>query len=87
MQLTSRVGVFLTPGAILMRVPSGGGSAWSPATDWGFSYRMFDLRLPGLKRRSSAHFNMARVWMLGNSVQPIHGALYLAGFSLTFKRQ
>lgn len=86
--VTTRLGVFLAPGAILMRVPAiTGGMTWSAATDWGFSYRLFDFRLPATGRTSTLHFNMVRVWMLGGNALQTPGEMYLAGFSVTFKRR
>lgn len=86
LNLTTRAQIFLAPGAILMRLPSiEGGQTWTPAADWGFSYRLLDLRLPAMARASTLHLNIARVWILGMNDLPIAGELYLAGFSLTFK--
>src|SRR5262245_17578583 len=46
-----RMQIFLAPGAILLRAPSLDGSQhWQPATDWGFSYRMFNFTMPGIRR-------------------------------------
>ena len=89
MQVARRVQVFITPGIILMRVPTLDGShTWSAATDWGFSYRLFDFQMPVLRRATSAHINMAKVWMLGNNadLSSVGSDMYVAGFSLTFKR-
>ncbi|MGE5815332.1 MAG: hypothetical protein ACM36C_12655 [Acidobacteriota bacterium] len=84
MPLTNRLQVFLTPGAILMRVPSNdGGQTWMTATDWGMSVRVFEFTMPGLHRPSTVHLNFARVWLLGGGAD-LSGDLYLAGFSLTF---
>lgn len=86
--VTGRFQVFMTPGIILMRAPSiSGGMGWSPATDWGFSYRMFDFRMPGIDRPTTMHFNMVRVWMLGQHAIQQTGKMYLAGFSVSFKRR
>lgn len=86
--VTKRLQVFLAPGAILMRLPAvSGGRTWSAATDWGFSYNLFDFRMPGMNRPSTLHFNMARVWVLGGNAVTMPGELYLAGFSITFKRR
>lgn len=86
LNLTTRAQIFIAPGAILMRLPSlEGGQTWTPAADWGFSYKLFDLRLPAMQRASTLHLNIARVWILGMNRIPIAGELYLAGFSLTFK--
>src|SRR5262245_24676688 len=63
LDVSKRVQVFVAPGAILMRFPSAsGGQTWTPATDWGFSFRLVDIRLPGTRRPSTLHLNLARVW-------------------------
>jgi hypothetical protein len=88
LSISKRFQVFLAPGAILMRLPAADGSqTWSPATDWGFSYRLANLRLPGTRRPAALHLNIARVWLLGTSAVPIERDVYLAGFSLTFKQR
>lgn len=88
LHVTKRLQVFVAPGAILMRLPAvNGGRAWSAATDWGFSWSLFDFRMPGLERASTVHLNFARVWVLGGSAVVMPGELYLAGFSVTFKRR
>lgn len=88
LHVTKRLQVFLTPGAILMRLPAvNGGRTWSAATDWGFSYALLDFRMPGMDRPSTLHVNMARVWLLGGDQITMPGELYLAGFSITFKRR
>jgi len=88
MPVTRRFQVFVTPGVILMRLPGPDGrSQLTTATDWGFSYRLLDFRLPGFRRASSLHVNMARVWLLGQSVVNAPGDLYVAGFSMTFNRR
>ena len=84
--LTKRVQVFLTPGVLMMRVPAAsGGDTWTAATDWGFSYRLFNFRMPVAGRASTLHLNIARVWLLGTSELPLPGQLYVAGFSVTFR--
>ena len=86
--VTKRFQVFLLPGFILMRAPGLDGTMnLSAATDWGFSFRLFDLRVPLAKRPGSVHLNMARVWMLGNSTMAEAGETYLAGLSLSFKQR
>jgi hypothetical protein len=86
--LTKRLQVFLAPGVIMMRLPAiQGGMTWSAATDWGFSLRLFDFRMPAANRASTIHFNMVRVWALGAPSLQAAGEMYLAGFSLTFKRK
>jgi hypothetical protein len=85
--VTNRFQVFLTPGILLMRVPSAydGQETWSAGTDWGVSYRVADFTMPGIKRKSMLHFNAARVWILSSSTIMPSQELYLVGFSLTFK--
>lgn len=88
LHLGPRLQVFMTPGAILMRIPGyDGEQTWTTGTHWGFSYGLFDFRMPGLRRASTVHFNLARVWILGTSAVQTPGDLYLAGFSVTFKRR
>lgn len=86
--VTKRFQIFLTPGLMMMRVRAlTGGMTWSAATDWGVTYRLFDFRLPGVRRASTLHFNMVRVWMLGGNALQNPGEMYLAGFSMSFKRR
>jgi len=86
--VTKRFQVFLLPGVILMRAPGLNGiQNWSAATDWGFSFRLFDLRVPLVGRPGTVHLNMARVWMLGNGNVASAGETYLAGLSLSFKQR
>lgn len=85
--MTSRFQVFLTPGVLLMRVPSAfdGKETWSVGTDWGVSYRLADFRMPVINRDSMLHINAARVWILSSTAMMPSQELYLVGFSLTFK--
>jgi len=85
--VAGRFHVFVTPGAILMRMLTvDGRSTVTAATDWGFSLRVTDFRLPGVRRASTLHFNMARVWLLGQSAAvQAPGDMYVAGFSITLK--
>jgi hypothetical protein len=88
MQVGERMQVFLAPGLIMMRVPTlQGQMTWSPATDWGFSYRLTDFRLPGMRRASSLHLNFVRVWLLGQHAIVPPGEMYLAGCSITFRKR
>ena len=45
--------------------------------------------MPVLHRGTSAHLNMAKVWMLGNNADlaSIGNDMYVAGFSLTFRKK
>ena len=84
--LTGRVELFLAPGAILMRVPGPSGPEWKPATDWGLSYRVTDFTMPGARRPVTLHLNMARVWLFGQREDVPQSDMYIAGFSLTFRK-
>jgi len=84
-----RTQMFLAPGAILVRVPDiSGNQQWKPATDWGFSFRVLDFTMPGLRRPGTLHLNLARVWLFGPAETPagFDTSMYLAGFSLTFRK-
>jgi hypothetical protein len=88
LSLTKRAEVFLTPGVLMMRVPAlTGGSTWTAAADWGFSYRLGDFRMPGFGTPSTLHLNLARVWFFGQNELPLSGQLYVAGLSLTFRSE
>jgi len=87
MHLTKRFQVFMAPGVILMRLPVLGRQTWSVATDWGFSFRLADFRMPGMQRPATVHFNTARVWVLNTGGPPVSGEIYVAGLSLSFKQR
>jgi hypothetical protein len=88
LHVTRRFQVFLTPGVILMRLPTlQGTTTWTAAADWGFSYGLFDLRVPVVGRPGTVHLNIARVWLLGVGGVPVTGETYLAGFSLSLKQR
>ena len=87
--ISGRVEMFLTPGAMLMRVPGPTGvDQWKPGTDWGLSFRLADFTIPATRRPATLHMNLARVWLLGNmeDVSGTQSNMYLAGFSLTFRK-
>jgi hypothetical protein len=88
LHVTKRFQVFLAPGLILMRLPSIDGTpTWSAATDWGFSYGLFDFRVPRAQRPATLHLNLARVWVLGPTSLATAGEMYVAGFSVSFKQR
>lgn len=87
--ISGRVELFLTPGAMLMRVPGpAGADQWKPATDWGMSFRLADFTIPGTHRPATLHVNLARVWLLGrmDDVPGVQSDMSLAGFSVTFRK-
>lgn len=88
MNVSKRFQIFLAPGMIVMRLPALDGTpTWTAATDWGFSFSLADFRFPGMQRPNTLHFNVARVWILGQHELRVPGELYLAGLSLTFKQR
>jgi len=86
--ISGRVELFLTPGAMVMRVPGPDGGQWKPATDWGLSFRLADFRIPTTHRPATLHVSLARVWLLGrmDDVPGVESDMYIAGFSLTFRK-
>jgi len=79
-ELESRLQIFATPGILLVSVPSIVGKRdLSAATDWGISYRLFDVG------RSTVHFNLVHAWMLTNRSNLIYPNVTLAGFSVSFR--
>jgi len=75
-----RLQVFLAPGILLVSMPTFNGSrVLSPATDWGLTYRLFNVG------RGTVHFNLVHAWILGGGAQgQLAGShLTLAGFSVT----
>jgi len=80
MEVKGRLQVFVAPGVLLVSVPSlqGNRELW-PATDWGASYRLFDVG------RSTVHFNFVHAWILGSKGTFVIPRVTLAGFSVSFK--
>jgi len=73
-----RAQVFVAPGILLVSVPGlYGARELVPATDWGVSYRLFDIG------GRSVHFNLVHAWMLGGANRLTNNNLTLAGFSVT----
>jgi len=82
-----RLQVFITPGAMLLNVPSrDGGRTWKFATNYGIGFRLFDFTWPG-QRRATLHGNLAKAWVLSGLADAVSGrTMDFAGFSLTFNR-
>jgi hypothetical protein len=75
-----RAQIFVAPGILLMTVPSiYGNRELRPATDWGMTYRLFDMG------RSTVHFNLVRAWVLASQASLLDTNMTLAGFSLSFR--
>jgi hypothetical protein len=87
MEVTDRFQIFVAPGAMLMNLPTKTGARrWTPATDWGFSFRIVDFQIPGYERLASLHVNVAKAWILAGSEGFARSSIDLAGFSITFAK-
>jgi hypothetical protein len=79
MEVQGRLQVFVAPGIMLVSVPGfQGNRELAPATDWGVTYRLFDVG------RSTVHFNLVHAWML-HRVSPLNPQMTLVGLSASFK--
>jgi hypothetical protein len=82
--VTGRFQIFVTPGFIMLSLPGSAGREWTPATDWGFAYRLGRFRFPGADRKATLHVNVARAWLLAGGGALFKSAVDLVGLSLTF---
>jgi hypothetical protein len=82
-----RLQVFTAPGAILLNLPTRSGArVWKVAANYGIGYKVLTFTLPG-GRPASLHVNLAKTWLLSDSVDLISGrSTDFVGFSLTFDR-
>ena len=81
-----RFEIFIAPGAMLVRVPNGGGGhAWKVATNYGITYRLAGLTLPG-GRRALLHVNLAKAWLFAMGDLPTDSTDFI-GLSMTFKKK
>jgi hypothetical protein len=81
-----RFEIFIAPGAMLVRVPNrGGGHAWKVATNYGITYRLAGLTLPG-GRRALLHVNLAKAWLFAMGDLPTDSTDFI-GLSMTFKKK
>jgi hypothetical protein len=82
MEVEGRFQVFVAPGIMLVSVPAlSGGRSLQPATDWGVTYRLFNVG------RNTVHFNLVHAWLLPNGANLINSQVTLAGFSVSFRPQ
>jgi hypothetical protein len=80
MEVEGRFQIFITPGIILVSVPGvSGNRSLLPATDWGVTYRLFNVG------QHSVHFNLVHAWLLANDANLINSQLTMAGFSVSFR--
>jgi len=82
-----RLQIFTAPGAILLNLPTrGGGRVWKVAANYGIGYKVLNFTLPG-SHPASLHVNLAKTWLLSESVDLISGrSTDFVGFSMTFDR-
>src|SRR4051794_1615732 len=83
-EIVGRLQVFLTPGFMMLNLPSAGGRAWVPATDYGIAYRLGRFTVPGTHTRATAHLNLAKAWVFADVAGLANGTVDLARFSFTF---
>ena len=83
----NRLQVFITPGAMLLNLPTRSGSrAWKVATNYGIGYRLFDFTFPG-GRPAALHVNLAKAWVLSDITDVVTGrSMDFVGFSIAFKQ-
>ena len=74
--------MFVAPGIMLVSVPQFQGTReLVPATDWGVTYRLFDVGA------STVHFNLVHAWLLtSDRTNLLRSQISLAGFSFSFRR-
>ena len=82
-----RLQVFLTPGAMLLNLPTRYGTrTWKFATNYGAGWRLFDFTFPG-QRPASLHVNLAKAWVLSDVSDVVTGqTMDFVGFSITFNK-
>jgi hypothetical protein len=85
-EIVGRLQIFLAPGFMMLNLPSSGGRAWAPATDYGVAYRLGRFTVPGTHTRATAHLNLAKAWVFADVAGRTNGTVDLAGFSFTFAR-
>jgi hypothetical protein len=84
-RIAGRLQIFLAPGAILLNMPTPNGREWTPATDLGISYQLFDFKFPGNQADATLHLNIAKAWVVGKRGSFIDSSVELAGLSVSFK--
>jgi|SoiMetStandDraft_5_1073268.scaffolds.fasta_scaffold76265_1 hypothetical protein len=81
-----RFQIFVAPGAMLLNVPTRDGHrAWKVATNYGITYRLGEISVPG-GRQAVLHMNLAKAWLIGETADVSTKSTDFVGFSLTFKK-
>jgi len=81
--VTKRFQIFLTPGMLLLNMPTDKGRAWQPAYDWGVGYRLTTFQMPLVDRRVGLHFNFARAWIFGGPAGAVDASINMLGLSIS----
>jgi hypothetical protein len=83
-----RFQIFAAPGAMMLNLPTHNGNrVWRLATNYGFGYRLFDFRFPGVEKVAVAHLNLAKGWVVTDYADLATGrSMDFIGFSMTFKK-
>jgi hypothetical protein len=85
LKVAGRLQLFVAPGAMLLTMPAPDGTReWKPATDLGFSYRLYDFKFPGHQRTATLHLNLAKAWVVGKQGSLVDTSIDLAGLSFSF---
>jgi hypothetical protein len=84
--VTGRFQVFVAPGFMMLNVPTSTGREWTPATDWGFAYRLGTFKFPGYDGKATLHVDFAKAWLFLGAGSLFDSSVDLAGFSMTFSR-
>jgi hypothetical protein len=83
-----RFEIFAAPGAMMLNLPTTNGSrVWRLATNYGFGYRLFDFKFPGVDKIAVAHLNLAKGWVVTDYADLATGrSMDFIGFSITYKK-
>ena len=84
MDVAGRFQVFVAPGFIMLSASTDARREWTPATDWGFAYRLSTFRFPGSNQKAALHVNVARAWILSGGAALFKSSVDLVGLSITF---
>jgi hypothetical protein len=87
MDVAGRFQVFVAPGFIMLSASSDARREWTPATDWGFAYRLGSFRFPASTQKAALHVNVARAWILSGGAALFKSSVDLVGLSFTFSQR
>ena len=86
-QVGKRLQVFVTPGVMLLNVPTRDGTrVWKIAGNYGIGYRLFDFSFPG-NHPAALHLNLAKAWIVSEKTDAIaRQSIDFVGLSIAFKK-